>query len=585
MPYSEETTKFLRESFSRRAFLASAGALAVGAIVPAVVVGACDGRRDKIRIGVISDTHVTGPESARELEEALSFFASSRVDVVVHCGDVTDLGYAAQLDVFVDSWRRVMPPGVPLVAALGNRDMSDTSKMSEEQRQSDRSRLILANPSAAVKRLCGWSDAFGVRALVVKGVAFVAADWRHEGELEQFLFARPDLRRAKAIVSVQHPHPAGTVFAAGEKSWMADDGRATCYLRMMRGAWSFSGHSHIPFTAPLGFWRGEFTAAAAGSFYLGPDGASGGREVSLLALGDGESVLERRSLSTGFSETIATVPERRRAPAWENRAPGEFVFAQWNIGHFSFGRHGVTDVTAEESAVRAAEYRRLLDCLRADCVGVCEFSPEFDKGGGKARELVFGGFRSFEAGPHLGYQCNAIAFAEGGLSGVTVKDFAHRRQKHYRIACETELGGERTLVVETHLDLGADERRSQIAELVAEFGGCERVILSGDFNVEDGSEFNPFKKAGFALANFGRFGALATHRRRRTAATPAIDNVLVRGFEIVEATTADDALMLSDHRLLVCRLRLAGSGGCGVSVRGGLKNGISCRKRETAHEK
>ena len=138
---------------------------------------------------------------------------------------------------------------------------------------------------------------------------------------------------------------------------------------------------------------------------------------------------------------------------------------------------------------------------------------------------------------------------------MSVKDFAMRRQKHYRIACEAELGGVRAVVVETHLDLSAAERRSQIEELVAEFGGCGRVIVSGDFNVEDGGEFAPFRKAGFALANFGRFGRLNTHRRRRISATPAIDNVLVKGFDILEADTADDALLLSDHRLLVCRLR------------------------------
>ena len=86
----------------------------------------------------------------------------------VHCGDITDLGYVAQLDVFASVWRRTMPAGIPLVAAFGNRDMSDTSKMPEERREADRSRLILADPAAAMKMVCGWSGEFGVRALEVK---------------------------------------------------------------------------------------------------------------------------------------------------------------------------------------------------------------------------------------------------------------------------------------------------------------------------------------------------------------------------------------------------------------------------------
>ena len=439
---------------SRRSFLASAGALAMGGGAVSAALG--DDGRELARIGIISDTHVTGPESAERLAEALAFFAGRRVDAVMHCGDVTDLGYLAQLEVFASVWRRTMPADVPLVAAFGNRDMSDTSKMSPDRKASDHDKLIISDPGPSMKRLCGWSGDFGLRALKVKGVALVAADWRHEGELEQFLSTRPDLRGAEAIVAVQHPHPAGTVFAAERGSWMADDGRATCYLMMFPCAWSFSGHSHIPFTRPLGFWRGDFTAAAAGSFYLGPHTASGGREVSVLTLRRGSSELERRDLETGFSETITTVPERRPAPAWARRSPGEFVFAQWNIGHFCFGRSVDTNVSPSESAERAAAYRRQLDAIGADCVGVCELSPNFDTGGGKSRELVFGRYPQFAAGPHIGYHCNAIASAEGALDCVSAKD-----------------------------------------------------------------------------------------------------NVLVRGFDIIEVGTADDALLLSDHRILACRCRAA----------------------------
>ena len=67
----------------------------------------------------------------------------------------------------------------------------------------------------AMRRLCGWNAENGVRVLEVGGFPVVAADWKHEGELEAFMSARRDLRRAAAergIISVQHPHPQGTVF-------------------------------------------------------------------------------------------------------------------------------------------------------------------------------------------------------------------------------------------------------------------------------------------------------------------------------------------------------------------------------------
>lgn len=509
-----------------------------------------------VRIGVVSDTHVTGPESARELERALGFFAERGVDAVVHCGDVTDLGYLSQLDVFVSSWRRVMPPGTPLIAAFGNRDMSDTAKIPEDVKERDRELLICSNPDAAMRRLCGWNGEFGVRAMTVRGIPIVAADWKREGELEAFLSTRPELRRAaveKGIVSVQHPHLQGTVFGAGEGSWMADDGRATCYLRMFPRAWSFSGHSHVRFTTPFGVWRGDFSSVAAGSFYLGPPTAKGGHEVSVLTLWRDRSELERRDLETGFCETTVFRPggvasQSKRADS------GEFVFAQWNIGHFSFGKRGDSDISAADAPMRAAAYRGVIDGIGADFVGVCEFSSGFDMGGGKARDLVFGPFRHFEAGPHHGYQCNAIASASVPLRTVSVKDYPLRKQSTYRIACEAEVLGKRTVIVETHLDLSENERKAQIAELVAEFKDEERVIVSGDFNVSHEGEYRPFLLAGFSQANCGRFGAYSTHRRRRAAITPAIDNVFVKGFSIRGVRTADDALELSDHRILVCRL-------------------------------
>lgn len=538
---------------SRRAFIGGASALAAAPGLFAVRADEASGV-DGVTIGVISDTHVTGPESALGLERALRFFAERKVDGVVHCGDITDLGYCAQLDVFLDVWRRVMPPETPLVAALGNRDLSDTAKFPPARREAERHLLICADPESALRRL-GETAGGHVRTRRIKGVAVVAADWRHEGELEAFMGAHPELRDPSAtLIAVQHPHPAGTVFNAAVGSWMADDGRATCYLRLFPRAWSFSGHSHRPFATPFSHWRGDFTASAAGSFYLGPASASGGREVSVLTLGGARSVLERRDLETGFCETISFDAPRPLACPGGTRMPDEFVFAQWNIGHFCFGRHGDTRITADASAVRAADYRRALDALGADFVGVCEFSPHFDLAGAQAREAVFGGFKAFEAGPHNGYQCNAVASARAPLRLRAVRDYPQRRQPTYSLACETEIFGQRAVIVETHLDLSRPERTAQIAELAQTFGREARVIVSGDFNVDDGGEFKPFLDAGFAAANFGSFGVFNTHRRRRTALTPAIDNVFVKGFRIRGVRTADDALALSDHRLVICRL-------------------------------
>ena len=57
-----------------------------------------------------------------------------------------------------------------------------------------------------------------------------------------------------------------------------------------------------------------------------------------------------------------------------------------------------------------------------------------------------------------------------------------------------------------------------------------------------------------AAANGGAFGSFPTHRRRQVQMTPAIDNIFVRGWRIVDAHASDWPLTLSDHRPLLCRL-------------------------------
>ena len=80
------------------------------------------------------------------------------------------------------------------------------------------------------------------------------------------------------------------------------------------------------------------------------------------------------------------------------------------------------------------------------------------------------------------------------------------------------------------------------------------MIISGDFNVSHEEEFAPFARKGFAMANASSFGRFRTHRRRDTFYTTAIDNIFVKGFDILDAWTDDDSMLLSDHRILLCRL-------------------------------
>lgn len=508
----------------------------------------CMGKGGDVRFGVISDTHVTGRESIAELARAFAFLRDRDIDAVIHCGDLTDFGYVEQLEAFAAAWRREMPPDMPLIPVLGNRDLSDTRRMSDAVRERDRDRLILSDRHGHFRRIFGVDLEDGIRVSWVRDVPVIAADWNSKSTLEAFMMRHPELRDPeKPFVYVQHPHPGGTL---GDVTASGDD-PVTCWLNMFPRAVAVSGHSHIAFDEPSTFCCREFTAIGAGSHYLsGGDQQKGVREVSVLSIGRSGMEIERFGLHNGFHDD----KKRTFAPLARPDVPvaGSFVFVQWNIGGFCLGQNGIAGAAASG---RMELLKRQIAALNADFIGLCEYSPKFDFGGVAAEKAVFGGYPYAAVGPRLGANGNAVLSRNIPLSDVRVFHFPHRRQPRYFVASEAVVGGEKTVFVQTHLDLDEPNRRRQLDELLHQFGDLPNVIISADFNQAKFDELLPFAKAGFKFANGAGFGYFLTHRRRDTSFTPAIDNLLVKGFDIISVRSDDNAMLLSDHRILVCRLK------------------------------
>ena len=505
---------------------------------------ACGHDGGDVRFGVISDTHATGRESIPELVRAFSFLRDKGVDAVIHCGDLTDFGYLHQLEAFAEAWRQAMPEEIPLIPVLGNRDLSDTKRMSDATRASDFGRLLLSDPVGQVRRILGVDIGDGNRVQFVKGVPVIASDWKGESNLEAFMLGRPELRDpSRLFIYVQHPHPERTV---GDYLLPSTD-PVTCWLNMFPRAVSVSGHSHLPFTDKRLFCRREFTAIGAGSHYLGGGvQQTGRREVSVLTVGRKGVRIERFDLHTGFHDALSR--DFTETAHEDARTPGSFLFAQWNVGGFCLGQDGAK---GGATTTRAEAFRRQLAALNADFIGLSEYAPDFSMGGTPASAAAFGEYRHVAVGPRLGANGNALLSRHVPLSDMRIHHFANRSQMRYCTMCEADVGGVKTVLAQTHLDLDETNRRTQFAELLRLLGDFPRVILSGDFNEARLEEFDVFKRAGFAMANDGR---LFTHRRRNTAYTPAIDNVLVKGFDVISARTADDSMLLSDHRILLCRM-------------------------------
>lgn len=494
-----------------------------------------------VRFGVISDTHVShdDPQTAREeLGKALRHFREQKVDAVIHCGDMTNFGYLDELDLFAEIWTASMPTSIPLVAVLGNRDMSDTKKLPDDVRKRDAAKLICSQTSLTMESRLGIRHGDGIRVTDIRGVKVVAADWGHTDCLEKFLDAHPECRDPRNfLIHVQHIPPGAPVVSGGKGA--ADP--VTCALNMYPNVLSLSGHSHATFTTGGQYRRGFFTVAGAGCHYLakGPDHAR--REVMVLTLDGDEAELVRRDLKTGYEDIRRWTRDTSFDKKPLAKAKDAFRFVQWNAYGFKRG-------TSEAR-------RSALAALDGDWIGISEFAPEADKG--RISQTVFDACPSVEFGPKKGPNCNALVSRLKPTGEARPRMYGKSRAERYWLQADYDVDGRRVTVFQTHLDL-TKERKAEIAELVKAASDCPYAIVAGDFNVEDLSEYAPFAAAGFVAANGGAFGTHLTHRKRKTTFSPAVDNVFVKGFEMTGAFTFDDDCRLSDHRMLVCDFKWKG---------------------------
>ena len=255
-------------TISRRAFLAggSAAFFASGCRT----AGGWFGGSPDLRFGVVSDIHVTTPESCGRFERALRYFRSRGVDAVMVPGDLTDWGLKASLVYVKETWDRVFAgTGVVPLFITGNHDYEgwcygDMTMEMHANGYSERDRLVRLEGGIAA----GWEAVFGekfapVRVRTVKGYDFVSAEWQGFGDFPAWMAANgARFRGSKPFFFFQHPPAKGTT--SDSYRW-ADEGCAFRALKDFPNAIAFTGHAHTPFFDERSIWQGEFTAVAVPS--------------------------------------------------------------------------------------------------------------------------------------------------------------------------------------------------------------------------------------------------------------------------------------------------------------------------------
>lgn len=238
--------------------------------------------------------------------------------------------------------------------------------------------------------------------------------------------------------------------------------------------------------------------------------------------------------------------------------------ASWNIGHFALGKSDDTRITAADYEEKQRAYRTFLNDVDADILAVVEYNPIFvkatsDQPAITARDAILGQYVDATIGEKRSYNCNAV-FSNGLKRGkTTTHEFKDKVQPRYYLCQEFFINGVKVKFVATHLDwnerkIGKECRAKQIQELIETFKNDRHVILCADWNTQSKSEYDPFFRAGYTMANNGYMGRVKTFPAGPKASGP-IDNIICKGFAVtgVHARHRPD---LSDHALIEASLTL-----------------------------
>lgn len=270
---------------NRREFLQRSTALAGAAYLgsPALAETIATLGEPNLVIGIVSDIHLRGADTAATFIHTLEYFRSLKVDGVIIAGDMADQGLLPQLQVVANAWFQVFPDNKGLngketvqLFIYGNHDMEAYtwgSTVSSVGKETAEAQGIGRQAAAAWKR-CFKEDYQPIWMKTIKGYHFIGAHWENQNHisgLADFLKKHNSELKAdgKPFFYIQHPHPKDTCNCAW--AWGRDDGTVTRLLSKYPNAIAFSGHSHSPLDDDRDLWQGSFTSIGTSSLkYLYP---------------------------------------------------------------------------------------------------------------------------------------------------------------------------------------------------------------------------------------------------------------------------------------------------------------------------
>ena len=300
-------------SVSRRGFLGTA-ALAAGGMVSGCALAesalARQGVGPRLRVGILSDIHVTAIGNADWFEKALRHFDAIKVDAVLITGDLTTWNKKKEFEAVAATWFKVFPGDrrsdgahVERLFLTGNHDVDGWAYGGAHYK----TRAEAEPESFFFHREEFWRELFHeeykpIVVKEVKGYTFILRNWmsilgrEHQNGLakgckdeqtpiKSVLAELGDrLRVGKPFFYAQHEQLDDTVNA----TWLVKgakwgNGQIASVTRDCLEAYpnciAFTGHSHNSLTDERSIWQGAFTAincSCARGYAFTPPGRENG---------------------------------------------------------------------------------------------------------------------------------------------------------------------------------------------------------------------------------------------------------------------------------------------------------------------
>lgn len=236
--------------------------------------------------------------------------------------------------------------------------------------------------------------------------------------------------------------------------------------------------------------------------------------------------------------------------------------AHWNIGAFVYTNWVVGGPThtipAEDAPEYAQKYRELINSINPDIMGIAEYNPKFSAANWDTKDVIFQCFNLQREATKTGANCNSVFANFMEWVGYEEISFPASSYNRYYTHITARFLGENVHIVEAHLDHTYNAMRvAEIEQLIADMSPYKYVIVMGDFNTGDEetieTELAAFTDAGYTMFNDGYIGLVITSLTQEY-----VDNIVTKGFSMLNIAASQESGTLSDHLLISCDLIMQG---------------------------